>query len=735
MNTVTDDAASGASFLAELKDRARQEIPSLQGKIEALMEPYDAFDWLSNLFFGNAVIDPDRYRESTFQGLSAVVEYAACQLVLRRGRAGSSDQRFIDAGTYSEAVENIKSLLRWAAMGSLYVPDAAKDGTDALRHSVMGRRMFLRHPVFEHQERNILEALFGGDFDEHLRAEVGFTVGEALAICDAFRTVPFSRLRQRSEVARASAIEARTRRRSPVDPLSALRKFKKLPGMYRMAATAMTFDALGDTVALRAEDLEETAGVDGESIKAFLDLFTLEFGYAVPDGADWLAGFAAGYNPVLRRPIVHDGAGNYLCVGPGLLFFAFRDVLEEQLSDSQRRELFYRRRGRFIEDETARILQFGVRPDLIEVGMKYEFDGGVTDADVLAVVGTVAFVAEGKAKLLSEAARRAAPKSLASELDEIVKHGGDQADRVRKLVSLQGGLQIVRDDGTREWLDLGHVSRVLPMVVTLEDLGWIGAAIEPLIEAGLATDDQAPLVVGLHDLEIMCDLVEFPAQLVHYFIRRFDVNRLRAIAAMDELDYFMHYLMSGLMFDDLLKEHGPLTHVFVSSLTDDLDAYYMHAAGIRRKPAKKPRQRMPKHMRHVLEQLDAERPDGWLGGSLGLLDIDGEGREQLAKVHGATRRMSDKDGRFHDASLLFGEFGVTVMSAPEGFAGVLPNRISAYCRAKRFQLGKPQWFGFGLGDLAPGYGYTTYVAVREPFESDAELEALCRSLGLAPTAP
>ena len=53
--------------------------------------------------------------------------------------------------------------------------------------------------------------------------------------------------------------------------------------------------------------------------------------------------------------------------------------------------------------------------------------------------------------------------------------------------------------------------------------------------------------MGIRELELICQLSERPAQLVHYVLRRIRSNRQR-IWAMDEMDFFMRYLQDGLFW-------------------------------------------------------------------------------------------------------------------------------------------------------------------------------------------
>jgi hypothetical protein len=59
-----------------------------------------------------------------------------------------------------------------------------------------------------------------------------------------------------------------------------------------------------------------------------------------------------------------------------------------------------------------------------------------------------------------------------------------------------------------------------------------------------------PWVVTLHELEQVCDLIDWPVQLIHFLRRRSRLNQLGGLTASDELDRRMHYPMYAWYFKD-----------------------------------------------------------------------------------------------------------------------------------------------------------------------------------------
>ena len=166
----------------------------------------------------------------------------------------------------------------------------------------------------------------------------------------------------------------------------------------------------------------------------------------------------------------------------------------------------------------------------------------------------------------------------------------------------------------------------------------------------LPADEQAPWVVGIHELELICRLVERPAQLVHYIVRRARANRHR-IWAMDEMDFFMRYLQEGLHWDD---EEVEGTYLELGNHTNPLDEWWFGEQGMR-KPARKPRQRINNATRQLLDDIEATGMSGRIEAQLMVLEMDKSGRERVASGLRTMLRKTQRDGKPHDMTLVFGQ--------------------------------------------------------------------------------
>jgi hypothetical protein len=107
-----------------------------------------------------------------------------------------------------------------------------------------------------------------------------------------------------------------------------------------------------------------------------------------------------------------------------------------------------------------------------------------------------------------------------------------------------------------------------------------------------------PWIVNWFDLEIVCALVDHPAQLTHYM-----QSRQKAPSSLvfgDELDLFMIYLSHG------MPTAVPAESALVTNWTQDLDSWWMF------KNAPRPTMHLSDDERDRLTQLLRNRRPGWL---------------------------------------------------------------------------------------------------------------------------
>jgi hypothetical protein len=189
--------------------------------------------------------------------------------------------------------------------------------------------------------------------------------------------------------------------------------------------------------------------------------------------------------------------------------------------------------------------------------------------------------------------------------------------------------------------------------VTLDDLSAVAPTLWELVGTKVMPEGVTiPWAVTLHELDLVCDLIDSPIQLVHFLRRRSRLNQLGGRVASDELDWWMLYLETSLYFER--GPEGRLRERYLSQ-TDALDAWVLSERGQRNTPAPKPHQRLDPHTRAVLDCLVSERPPGWVAAGCTLLDMSPDSRKRLHRDMRASRRRAQARGLLQRGVMEFGE--------------------------------------------------------------------------------
>jgi hypothetical protein len=680
----------------------------------------------------------------------AFVEYAALVLLERPGRRGTAERLVTVGGPEMEAwTPLLREIIAFSSLAESrrVTPDIrAQDPLSEVRRKIVTRELFLRNPIYDWQEEATLQALFSPvQVHDDLVLRAGFDLEDALALLEAFSSIGFSRLRERRERAlefEQTLTQAVHKMRAGTPPddkaldetVRALASLSSTEAAERIRALAISwvFFAAGDTFQVTAEELAGTAGVTEDRVRAFLTLFSTEFGHA-----SFGPGFV-GQHALRQRPLIHDGTGNYLCTYVGNLLFALRHQLEDalKLKDGAQRgdrtwERYNRVRKSYVEETTVQHLSRALRTTAAWNNVAYTIDSeGPYELDGLVVVDTVALIVEAKAAALSSPARRGAPGRLGHDVEEVITSASGQAERLR--TAFEHGMDVALTDSSGRRINLSRrdVTRVFSVVVTLDDFSGVGPTLWELVEAELLDlPEPLPWVVSLHELEIISELTEYPAMLPQYLVRRRRLNELRLVRTGDELDLFIHYLERGLFFDALLEdEEDRPDAIFVQSMTDGLDAYFMWKRGERKTPAPIPRQYMHRQFRELLDALEGLKPEGYMEIQMALLAMPDDNRKMVASRFAQMRRRSAQDGKLHDFTLSYSPSearGITFMTAPENFAQILIERLVPYCLMKKHQVGADEWVGLaGTKDVPILASFT----IHETWAPDEAMEELTAEL-------
>ncbi len=742
MRTAVDQSSPE---LEKFRDAGRKFFERLPAEYEAgiarlqeTLAPHDAFDILAWLWMANSLMNPETYKEWEHEGLAAAVELAAAVLLRRPTRAGSSAPA-PNQPDYEAIQGHLRELLQTNALCRMHeavgVP-GQPDPFAEMRAAAIGHRVAVRAPSYDWQETNTVQELFDDQaVSGDVLAACDFTATTGLALVNAVNEFGLERLKQRTLQARAYADQLIAKldddeslREGPEGETLAALKAMGVPESERRIHEIMLAWAaheVGQTLSFTASELAERTGVNRGEVDAYLSAFSIEFGEELPHGKD------IDVEDVRARPLACDGQGRYLCVSAPSLIWALRPCIEKALKDHDERAFkrFERHRRAMVERRANVALTSALRPDWAHGEVRYDGDGSDQHGEIdgLVRMDTAVLIIEAKASSMRPSARRLAQDSFRDWLKNEVSKAAEQTRRSRDLLlGAPADLRITDKRGHPLKLDLNGVEHTFELIVVLEDLSGVAPSTWHLADAGLLPSDPTPLLISLHDLELICEIVERPSELIHYLKCRRRLDRTRAAWAPDELDYFMHYLMFGLFWEDAPDGTSPApTHLL--SHTEQLDSWFFYKHGLRKTAAKRPSVNHHRDVRELLDCFDQSRATGRLDPALAILDFDEKTRRRIASALTRHKRRSALDSRTHDETIISPQHAVTVMTVPAARSQELADRLRKYGTLKKHQMKLDRWVGFG-GWAGPPEPIQLAVSLTEPWVPNTELDTLVSSL-------
>lgn len=544
------------------------------------------------------------------------------------------------------------------------------------------REILMRSGTYQHILLDTLRNLFSDPTVNSDCAEVlGFMGSDAVDVMAAVRAIAIRNLQGRHDrmfdmrERMAPIIEQSQQGTADPDPAAT----KALLEEFKTALEDLTTHVDTATVIDPAEVAIET-GIAVDTVEALLDAYT----YKPVDLDTALDRFFTGDNPLRTAPIVTDVQGRRMLVHDALALPAVSEVIETRLKSAGKTDAFYKRRGVVAEDEALDLLA-GVYPGAtVHRGFEYfvpdpdvpvaqtspETYTKLVEGDGLVVIDDVALIIEVKANALNAKARSGVAVRLRDQLGKIITKAAEQADRLRERIADDGQLRL--RDGSM--LDLSNVREIHTIAVSLEDLSGVSTTTAALIDAGLLPPDTVPWTVSVHDLRIICELLERPSELLFYLRRRSNPDATRKFFAVDELDLYLYALEHGLfVVPDPERRAAAMPFkaeasvadkrrfaaqrpTLIESQTEPLDAWYAAKIDPDRPEVAKPALNVDADLLVIVDALAATGEPGWLSTAATLLEQDARWQRDYARMPRDLARQTRIDGRSHQYTSLMEDY-------------------------------------------------------------------------------
>jgi hypothetical protein len=751
------------SSYEELVQLAPGLIAAAVRRIEEAAEPFDVFDVIESLKMRELPMGLLGFSEREHDGMAAVIELAAIVLLSRGGR----EARTGPAANPGKAVEPIGEAARELLLLGGFVSgrppssDAPRDiAKTEIAESLKTYELAVRNRQYQSIRDQHDPKLFGNEYvSRDMVEELGFNFADYVAVRQAIQEVTSERLQAAADQFYGAFGDATAATNWDVGALADDVRERALSGLTGL------FLRPGERASFTAGEISAWTGVEEVVVRAVLAPYVLSF--EAGDPTDLVRSFLDGYNPFASKSLLVDAFGNYLSTGAQLGDDMLRTAVEEGLSEKAKRR-YVKVRTRVSEDLASGYFDTMILPDQKHVNLKYwapaagqgpdvvaqgstgfRTTAKQTEMDALIIAEDVAICVEVKGAGLRQESRGGHAVKLASDLEKTVGEAATQADRARALIDVNRGLQT--ESG---WLSLEGVREVHSVVVTLDDLGPAGIALDAMVRAGVVTTPRVPWIVSLHDLAVISRVVDRPAELLLYLRRRASPMFAQVFHAFDELDLFMMFLNDGLFFEDdpdrvaaanpaappvtsaqRRRYQRSLVPKTVATHTDPLDQWmyaseHPEEAGADEYP--KPHFKSEARVGAMVDDMTRERKPGWLRAGADLLAFSGDAQAGVARAIERTAMSTRADGMWHNAYMSQmserGHFGLFIGSVPPGSTlAEATARLERYARAKVHQMHADRSLGVIVSPSGAieniGYGNHEWV-------EDAELDALVAEMGL-----
>ncbi|MGW7493163.1 hypothetical protein ACWGKA_02445 [Streptomyces luteogriseus] len=753
--TRLEDASAAHATAVEQLDRS-------VGELMRLIEPHSGWDLVELLRVRNMPLAAAAGAStSEYDGLGAVIELVALLVATQEPApatvTGSEHQ---DVASVIEAVQ--EAAMRCFHTGALVLLFRSLQTSDPLTRmsfaSVM-REVTLRNVAYPHMVLDTLQALFSDPSIERIcRDALGFSAAEAVSVLEACNELRGEAWADRliSLHGASHVLMEVTRQRDAAHDAAAV------AGVHDAAARARqaTWDRPAEAAAFDAAALAHHTGLTIRVVEAVLEAFTLPV--QSRDPREVTMSFLSTGSALRARPLLRGTGGRVLLVHDALALPAIRETIEENLKTTPGWAAYSKHRGAYLEETAVDLLGRHLPGATALAGFEHFVPASsseasprnpsqytkVVEADALLIVDGIAIVVEAKAVALTPGARAGEGRHLRGNLRRIVTEAAHQAQRLRDCIEHDRGLRM--RDGT--WLDLSQISEVHTVAVSLEDLSGISTTTAQLAAAGLLPNGAYPWTVSVHDLRVIAELIDRPAELLVYLRRRTAAETTIKYQAVDELDLFLHFFQRGLYVEpdpastaQELPQFGQPTVAaqrrraaehrgLVLSHTDQLDAWYFYRLGHSPTPASKPVMNADRKLLSFIDTITAIGAPGWLATSAILLEGSAKTQHQYGRAGEMVCKMSRRDGKEHTLALIGGTSQANShlliwMSRPQvlDHASAV-DHLRSYLTAKKHQMHVARAAGFLL-DASSGQ-LTDFLFDNRPVEPDPELDQLAEEMGL-----
>lgn len=385
-------------------------------------------------------------------------------------------------------------------------------------------------------------------------------------------------------------------------------------------------------------EMAEKSNLDVQKVQAILHEYSLDYGSLAQANEQHF--FLS--NPVWNRPIIRVGAEIFFCAMPQL-FFSFVIPNMEKVFPSELRPRVSNRRAEYLEKKIESIFLRRFPEASVESKVKWRHDGRQYETDLLVQIDSFLIIVEAKSGRVSEPALRGAPNRMKRNIEELFLEPNEQSLRLKNKIERVITGEEIDEDFVRQFpVALDSVKRIVRLSVSLEDFGALQSNLKQHVVASWLPEGFEPCPsLNLADFETLFDFLEHPVQIIHYLLRRSEMEGQFSYIG-DELDLMGLYIQTQFSMGMLTPED----QLVITGMSEALDSYY-NARDIG-KAQDKPQPLVSPLFKSILSQLESRKTYRWteMGVVLNCFSPDDQ-RSMLGKL-GDLKRIVSKNWRTPD---------------------------------------------------------------------------------------
>lgn len=288
-------------------------------------------------------------------------------------------------------------------------------------------------------------------------------------------------------------------------------------------------------------------------------------------------------------------------------------------------------RSDYIEKEAVDLISSIVDPSFVGRNLYYPNPDqkGLTELDGLIEVDDILIVIEVKSGGISAATSRGAPSSLEKDLKDLIFEGQRQSERAERYIRSADSVSFYDESGKKQVHSVSHSKyrKIFRIVVTREQLGWIGANLARLSVVDPSLSRSLPWQISLDDLWAVADLFNGKGiEFCHYLEVRLEAAATPILHQHDEIDHISLYNAMNYYHKNI---GGDADRMTFNAYGLEIDQYFMTKAAD--ETPKTPEQKMPQDLRKLIEALErSDTAHRYEVGSF-LLGNNGNQRKDVAK--------------------------------------------------------------------------------------------------------